>query len=215
MNKLDDMMEQSSDVTAKITLLQQKAKQGKKIYEMIYYRRDKDDAFLIIFINPESEKGNGYLRVGDNFWMYRRNTRTFQHISRDENISSTDVKGGDFEKVKLIEQFEPLKDDAGKAVLTEESLGEKHVPLYKFTLIAKVNDVTYPKQVFWVEKEEFLPRKVESYSLSGMLMNTALHYKYIKLQGKFVNVLSKYIDEFEKGNVTVVKISDINLDKIS
>ncbi len=41
---------------------------------------------LIVMSAPEAEKGNGYLRMGDNLWMYRRNTRTFQHINRDESI---------------------------------------------------------------------------------------------------------------------------------
>jgi hypothetical protein len=37
---------------------------------MIYYERDADGAFLIVMTAPEVEKGNGYLRLGDNMWMY-------------------------------------------------------------------------------------------------------------------------------------------------
>src|SRR5689334_12554122 len=71
-----------TDVTATVTLTQQKAGQGVKTFLMHFFRRDSDDSFLIAFLSPESEKGNGYLRMGENFWMYRRNTRAFQHVNR-------------------------------------------------------------------------------------------------------------------------------------
>ena len=75
MNKIDDITQLKTDGTAKVKITQQKVNQGLKVLESIYYRRDRDDAFLIVMTAPEVEKGNGYLRVGDNFWMYRRNTR--------------------------------------------------------------------------------------------------------------------------------------------
>lgn len=56
---------------------------------------------------PQSEKGNGYLRTGNNFWMYRQNTRTIQHINRDESINGTDTKAGDFERKKTTELYKP------------------------------------------------------------------------------------------------------------
>ena len=85
-------------------MTQQKPGQGTKLFHMLYFRRDKDDAFLIVFDGPESEKGNGY-RVEEHFWMYRQNTRTFQHINRDESIGGTDAKGEDFEDRRLNELY--------------------------------------------------------------------------------------------------------------
>ena len=87
----------ASDVTATVSLTQQKTGQGIKTMDMLFYRRDADNSFLIVMTAPESDKGNGYLRVGDNFWMYRRNTRSFQHVNRDESIGGSDAQGDDFE----------------------------------------------------------------------------------------------------------------------
>ena len=84
----------TTDITATVSLTQQKTGQGIKDINMLFYRRDSDNSFLIVMTGPESDKGNGYLRVGDNFWMYRRNTRSFQHINRDENIAGTEALGG-------------------------------------------------------------------------------------------------------------------------
>lgn len=205
--KLDDLMEMKTDARAKVTITQQKSQQGTKVSDMVYYRRDKDDAFMIAIAAPESEKGNGYLKVGDNFWMYRKNTRTFQHINRDESIGGSDAKGDDFEKKKMTELYEGVK-----GTLTDEMLGK--IAVYKFELKAKVTDVDYPKKVYWVEKDTFLPRKEQSYSASGTLMETAYYLKYAVVDGRYVATLMRFIDEFEKGNQTMVEISGISTAKL-
>lgn len=212
MKKMDDMMEQIGDISVKATIVQNKARQGIKNYAFLYFRRDVTDEFLIVALEPDTEKGNGYLRVGENFWMYRQNTRTFQHISRDESIMGTDAKGGDFEKRKLVDLYRPLTGANGAEIVEEEMLGKK--PVYKFTLLAKVNDVTYPKQVYWVQRDNFLMLKVQSYSLSGTLMQTAYYPKWTQIDGKYIPIQHIYIDEFEKGNKSIVELSGISTQKL-
>jgi outer membrane lipoprotein-sorting protein len=212
MKKMDDLMEQIGDISVKASIVQNKARQGVKNYAFLYFRRDVTDEFLIVALEPDTEKGNGYLRVGENFWMYRQNTRTFQHISRDESIMGTDAKGGDFEKRKLVDLYRPLTGSGGVETIEEEMLGKK--PVYKFTLLAKVNDVTYPKQVYWVQRDNFLMLKVQSYSLSGTLMQTAYYPKWTQIDGKYIPIQHIYIDEFEKGNKSIVELSGISTQKL-
>lgn len=207
-SKMDIMMEQIGDISVKVNMVQNKARQGIKNYNALYFRRDKSDEFLIVVLEPDTEKGNGYLRVGENFWMYRQNTRTFQHISRDESIMGTNAKGGDFEKRKLADLYRPLTAPGGAEIIEEVMLGKK--PVYKFTLMAKVNDVTYPKQVYWVQRDNFLMLKIQSYSLSGTLMQTAYYPKWTQIDGKYIPIQHIYIDEFEKGNKTLVDLSGIS-----
>lgn len=212
LTKVQNNMEMKSDIKANVKLTQQKTDQGIKNIELIYYRRDKDDNFLIIMTAPEVEKGNGYLRTGDNFWMYRRNTRTFQHINRDENIAGTNAKGQDFEKKKLTEMYIVNKDKTGKEIISEESLG--NVPVYKIEIIAKVNDVDYPKKIMWVQKDKDLTLKEQDYSSTGTLMQTAYFLQYTTINGRYIPIKQIYIDEFEKGNKTIVEISAIVTDKL-
>ncbi len=212
LKEIDARMSQVSDFAAKVALTQQKVGQGVKNFETLFFRRDKDDEFLMVTTAPQSEKGNGYLRTGNNFWMYRQNTRTFQHINRDESINGTDTKAGDFERKKVSELYKPFTDASGKEDIVEETLGNK--PCYKFTVVAKVRDVTYPKQVYWVEKDTFLQLKVQSYSLSGTLMQTAYFIKYTQIEGKYILLKGMFIDEFEKGNKTVLDISGVSLKKL-
>lgn len=212
LKQIDFITELKSDGTAKVTSTQQKVGEGTKVYDMIYYRRDSDDSFLIVMTGPEVEKGNGYLKQGDNFWMYRRNTRTFQHINRDESIAGTDAKAEDFENKKLVDMYKPAVDASGKEKITEGKLGD--IPVYQFEVIAKIDDVSYPKRIYWVRKDNYLPLKVLNYSLSGTLMETDYFLNYTQLQGKYLFVKGMFIDEFEKGNKTLVEIKNISLRKI-
>jgi hypothetical protein len=202
-----------TDVKARVDLTQQKAGQGTKKLEMTYYRRDEDKSFLIVMSGPESEKGNGYLRMADNFWMYRRNTRTFQHINRDESIGGSDAKGDDFEDRKLTEKYKAAVDSLGKEVICDDSLGQLKV--YRFEVVAKVNDVDYPKKIYWVRKDNNILLKEAAYSQSGTLMQTAYYLKYTSIRGRQIAVKMMFIDEFEKGNKSVVEISGISSDKLS
>ncbi len=212
LSKIEKIQEMTSDIRAKVNLTQQKTGQGTKNIEMIYYRRDSDDSFLIVMAAPESDKGNGYLRVGDNFWMYRRNTRTFQHINRDESIGGTNAHAEDFEKRKLTELYAPSLDASNKEMISEEVLGK--IPVYKFEVKAKVNDVDYPKKIYWVRKDNSLPLKEQSFSMSGTLMETAYYLNYTIVDGRYVAVKMMFIDEFEKGNKTLVEISGISTEKL-
>ncbi len=209
---MQDNISITTDVRAMVTMTQQKVDQGTKVFEMAYYRRDRDDAFLIAFAAPESEKGNGYLRIEDNFWMYRRNTRTFQHINRDESIGGTDAKGEDFETRRLTELYQGATDQAGKEVIASDKLGA--IPVWRFEVKAKVADVSYPYRTFWVRQDNRLSLKEQSFSSSKTLMNTAYYLKYTQVLGKYVPIEQIYIDEFEKGNKTEVKISGIVTGKL-
>lgn len=197
------------DVTAKVTLVQQKASQGVKTLEMQFFRRDADKSFLIVMTAPPAEKGNGYLRVDDHFWMYRRNTRSFQHVNRDENIGGTQAQGDDFEDRKLTEMYRPETDSSGQAALTEEKLGA--IEVYKLTVTAKAKDVDYPRKIYWARKDNGLLLKEQSFALSGALMQTAYFLKYTPVGKSFVPVEQIFIDEFEKGNKTKMNLNEIEL----
>lgn len=212
LSKVEKIQEIVADVRAKVDMTQQKVGQGTKNIELIYYRRDSDDSFLIVMVAPETDKGNGYLRVGDNFWMYRRNTRTFQHINRDENIAGTNAHAQDFEKRKLTELYAPALDGTGKEMLSEDVLGK--IPVYRFEVKARVNDVDYPKKIYWIRKDNFLPLKEQAYSMSGTLMHTSYYLNYTTIQGRYVAIKMMFIDEFEKGNKTLVEISGISTEKL-
>ncbi|MBN1523702.1 MAG: outer membrane lipoprotein-sorting protein [Spirochaetales bacterium] len=210
----DTHYEVRSDMTAQARITSKDVEQGTKIIESVLYRRDRDDAFLIVLSSPETERGNGYLRVEDNMWMYKRNTRTFTHIGRDEKIGGSNTSAGDIETRKFKELYKPAVDAAGKDKITAETIGSAKIPVYKVEVTAKVNDVKYPKLIMWVTRDKYLELKRECYSLSGTLMETDYFTNYKEIDGRYVPLLQKFIDEIDKGSVSVFEITGISFEKV-
>lgn len=77
--------------------------------------------------------------------------------------------------------YKAVTDASDNDKITETKLGQ--VPVYQFEITAKIDDVSYPKQVYYVQKNNLLPLKIQSYSLSGTLMQTAYFVKYTGFKG--------------------------------
>jgi hypothetical protein len=88
------------------------------------------------------------------------------------------------------------------------------VPVYRVVMKAKVTDVDYPKKIWWVQRDNALLLKEESYSSSGTLMQTSYYPKYTQIDGVPIWVRMMVIDEFEKGNKTIVDLSGISTQKL-
>ena len=212
LKKVDDLNSLESDGTGKVKLIIQEKGQELRIEEMIYYRQDKTDSFLIVFLEPSNEKGNGYLKNEDNMWVYKKNTRTFQFINSDETIGSSKATANDFEEKKLNDDYEVIKDNFGKELIIESKLGLREV--YKFEVKGKKKDVKDPKRIYWIDKETFLPLKVQNFALSGTLMETIEFGAYKKIDKSFIATKILISDELEKGNKTFIEISDISIKEI-
>ncbi len=212
--RIDTQGHLNSDITATVTIVETRPVQGESKFELTYFRRDRDDAFLAVLESPEVEKGNGYLKIGNDFWMYRKNTRTFQRISRAENIMGTDVKGSDLETRKFTQLYRPAAGPDGKESIVDTLLGKSGV--YRFDVAARTNDVSYPKQRLWVRKDNFFILKIQSFSNSGALMQTQAFPEYTDLGGgRFLPLVGYVVDEFEKGNKSIFEIKNISVRKIS
>ncbi|MEJ5273921.1 MAG: outer membrane lipoprotein-sorting protein [Spirochaetota bacterium] len=176
---------ENTDVTATILFLQQKTGEPDKIYKARYYRRDKDNAFVIIFLEPDSEKGKGYLRLEDNLYMYMPSTREFIHKNRKENVGSTDAKAEDFEKKKTLDLY--YVKMLPNAVVNKSDC-------YVIELTAKQADVSYPIQKWYIRVSDYLTMKQEAFSLSGTLMQVSYYIKYIPIKGGKM-FLTKFMTE--------------------
>lgn len=210
LDSLDRQAKLRSDASATVRMTQTKAGQGAREFAMRWFRRDADEAFVILMDAPEAERGNGYLRSGEHFWMYRRNTRTFQHVNRDESIGGTDARGDDFESRRLVDLYVEAEGKSGRPAL--DTLGK--VPAWRFEVKAKVRDVDYPRKVYWVARDGWQLLKEQAWSSTGTLMQTAYYLKYQDVNGRLVATKMLFVDEFEKGNRTMVEVEAIRTARI-
>ena len=76
-----------------------------RILRVTTYRRDSADTYTILFQDPDSEKGKGYLRKGNDLYFYLPSTREFVYRNRKDNIGSTDARTDLFGRQKTHEQY--------------------------------------------------------------------------------------------------------------
>lgn len=199
------------DYSATISLVVEKPGKPKENLQYKIFERIDEKYMTIVQLFPEADKGNGYLRNGDNLWSYDPISRKFTHTSIKEALGDSDVKLDDIEKNKKywrinydVESFE------------EGNLGK--YPVYIFMLKAKTSEPSYAKTKFYVRKDIPLPLKQEDFSGSDRLMRTTLVPKWSKVEvrGKTGYVATQAImrDELNKGEQTQQVISDLTFDTL-
>ena len=190
------------DFSSVMTAIKEDPEEGVEKMEIQQFRRDSDDKFVLLFLEPAVKKGQGYLMINDNLWFYDPESRKFSHTSMKEHFGGTDAKNSDFGMSTMIEDYRILS-------INEGALGKYSV--YILDLEAKHNEVTYPGQKVWVTREGFLVLKTEDYSETGRLLRTSLYPSYSKVGGRTVPSRMIFIDELVEGKKTSVSLSKISL----
>ncbi len=206
---IDDRIRSTSDYKSLFYLEQREKDKPDIVRKGIAYRRDADEKLMILFTNPKTEAGKGYLRVDKNLWYYDPTVGKWERRTDRERIAGTDSRRQDFDQSKLAEEYDP------------EFVGHEKLVVYKVWVLklkAKANvDVAYPIVKFWVDENTGNDLKREDYALSGKLMRTSYTSKWEKLfsESKKADVWYRkdirIYDEIDKGNSTIVKIESVDL----
>ncbi|UCB45732.1 MAG: outer membrane lipoprotein-sorting protein, partial [Spirochaetota bacterium] len=157
------------DITNLFTLVQKRQNEPDRVLRVQIYRRDLEESYTLIYLYPDSEKGKGYLRKGDDLFQYFPSTREFVYRNRKEDIGGTDARSDLFGKQKTLELY------------TVEYIGTETVSKWETDVVklnAKALDVSFPIQKWYIRKTDGLPVKVENFSLSETLMRTYYYIKY-------------------------------------
>jgi outer membrane lipoprotein-sorting protein len=96
--KLVDERQRSSGDYKALAYMEAKEKDKTDVvYELLVYRRQDEQKFLILFTKPKSEAGKGYLRLDKNLWMYDPSTGKWERRTERERIGGTDTRRGDLD----------------------------------------------------------------------------------------------------------------------
>ncbi|MBN1699432.1 MAG: outer membrane lipoprotein-sorting protein [Spirochaetales bacterium] len=194
-----------NDFSSVLTMVSDDPEKGREVLKVNQFRRDRDDKFLLLILEPKTRKGQGYLMIDDNLWFYDPESRKFNHTSMKESFEGTDTRHSDFRTRSYKEDY--------KAVSWEEgTLGKFGV--YILDLEALNDEVTYPYQKIWVRKDNNLILKMEDYSLNRRHMRTSYFPGYAKVKDKYVPTKMLFVDELVQGKKTQVTITDISLDNL-
>jgi outer membrane lipoprotein-sorting protein len=194
------------DLSTVFTLVQKKPGETDRVLRVQTFRRDAADLYTIIFQFPDSEKGKGYLRRGDELFFYLPATREFVYRNRKDNIGSTDARTDLFGRQDTLGQY--WVTSAGTATVSKWECDVVR-------LDAKVPDVSYAVQKWYVRKSDGLPVKVENFSVSETLLATFYYIEYRELGGgKYVFTKLLAQNNLEKGQQTYLTNENISTSPI-
>ena len=204
---LDKVYENSSlgdvDYSCTITLISEKPGTPKEQSQFKIFERIAEKQFSMIQILPEADKGNGYLREGDNLWYYDPIGRKFSHTSLKENIVDSETKVSD-----MTSDYS-WRDDYEVTDVKDGKLGAYDVWIISINAIS--SEPAYAKSVLYVRKDVAIILKQEDLSTSDRLMRTILMPKYTKVKNVYVATQMIIRDELNPGEQTQQIISDISL----
>ncbi len=194
------------DYSATVTLIVEKPNSPAEQMQFKLFQRDAQKQFTIIQLLPEADKGSGYLRDGDNMWLYDPIGRKFSHQSLKENIGDSDAKTTDIAKEYSY------RDDYDATSIESGKVGSYEV--WIITLKAKTERPAYAKDVYYVRKDVSVLLKQENYNPNDKLMRTVLMPKYAKMGNKLVPTQTIIRDELNKGEQTQQIVSEISTSPI-
>lgn len=195
MSKVDELMNSnSSKYLADITVVRPE-KDNRTSRIQVYIRGT--DRVLVRYLAPVQEKGQGYLRLGDDSWLYLPNANKSIRVSGRQSMQGSDLSNDDILKIKLTQDY------SAKLIGTEFYDGESN---YLLDLTAKNSAVTYGKMKYWVRQSDFIPTKTEYYAFSGKLLKTMTYGQIMEIGGKVRPTKMEIFSELRKGYSTVFSI---------
>jgi hypothetical protein len=192
----------ASDFTATLTIVTQDPEKGAEKFVVREFRRDRENKFLLLILEPRAQMGQGYLMDEENLWFYDPESRKFSHTSLKERFAGSDARNEDFTQSTLAKDYRVTGYQSG-------TLGNYQV--YIIDLEAVHNEVADPYLKIWVAKEHNLVLKVESYSLTKRLMRTALFPNYIKEGDVVIPRVMIFVDELVPGRRTQITVTEHSL----
>lgn len=190
---------EGKDFSALYTIVSQKPGEKDAVTQVRIFRRDAKDQFTFLIMLPEVNKGQAYLREGDNIWFYDPTSRKFSFSSMKENIQDSEAKNSDLSRSTLSEDYSVTS-------VKEGTLGK--IAVWVIDLEAKTRDVSYERLVLHVRKDRTVLLKEEAYSVSGRLMRTTLYPKYAELDGKLLPTQILIVDELNPGERSQLTLAE-------
>ncbi|MBT3272896.1 MAG: outer membrane lipoprotein-sorting protein [Spirochaetales bacterium] len=193
------------DFSCVYTIVSEKPGEEKSVTQARMFRRDDQDQFVLLILQPQVQRGQGYLKADDNVWFYDPESRKFEKSTMRDNVQDSDAQNSDFSNNSLAEDYDVVR-------WSEETLGK--FPVYVLELKAKHNDVSYDKIKIWVRTDISIVLKEEDFSVSNRLMRTAIYPRYTIVDGRYLPASALIVDQLNDGERTQFSMKEATTAKI-
>lgn len=200
LSEIDDLANfADSDFSAVYTIISERPGEEREVTQARLFRRDLNDQFLILILQPEVQRGQGYLQVDENVWFYDPESRKFERTTIRENIQNSDAQNADLDQSSFSTDYTVQSWQEG-------ALGSFEV--YVVDLEARSSDVAYDQVRLWIRRDQTIVLKEEDFSVNGRLMRTVYYPRYERVGNKTIPKQVLIIDELNEGERTQLTMTD-------
>lgn len=168
-----------------------------------------EDYSLIYILSPAREKGISYLKCKKEIWNWIPALE--RNIKLPPSMMAQSWMGTDFTNDDLVRESSVTEDYHYRLLGNETILGRN---CSKIELIPKPDAaVVWSKVYLWVDLQDFLQLKTESYDEDGVLVNTMICTRISKLGGRLMPTEHSLIPADKPGNKTFIIYKSLVFDE--
>jgi outer membrane lipoprotein-sorting protein len=123
---------------------------------------------------PPRDKGQQMLQAGGNLWLYFPKINKTMRVSERNSFSTSDFSNTDLLNGNLSDEYNPT------LLGIEDYNGE---PTYKLECIAKSEESTYAKIIYWIRKKDLAPLRRDYYTISEHLLKQLIILDKSEIRG--------------------------------
>ena len=205
LKRIDDNMFSNSQIVESRMVIN--GRRGSREISTRSWSKGTNDSFTE-YLNPPREAGTKMLKLGDDLWIYDKNSdRIIQmsgHLLR-QSVNGSDLSYEDFmEETSYQERY-------NAEILGEEQYDGRECIVLMLT--AKEDGITYYQQKMWVDQEYWLPLQTELIGSSGSVLKRIILSDMRQVKGRWYPFNIHYKDVLnKKSNGTDVVIDKIEFD---
>ncbi len=167
-----------------------------------------DSKALVKILSPVREAGNRTLKLGNDIWMYLRNTETTIRIPPSMMLQSWN--GSDYTYDDMVRE-ETLTQDYDITITGYEKIAG--IQCWKLQLLPKPNaPVVWGKILYWVRKADYLPAQIEYFDEKGKLMRIMVMSDFKAMGGRLIPTVWTMYNS-DKTHSTEIKMEKASFDE--
>jgi outer membrane lipoprotein-sorting protein len=163
------------------------------------------DYALTLITGPAREKGESFLKRGSEMWCW--NPSVSRLIKLPPSMMSQGWMGSDYTNDDILRESSVVVDYTHEIEKDESTEGRD---CWKIVLTAKENaGVIWGKQIWWVDKKDFIVMKAELYDEDGSLVRSERASELKSFDGRLLPSLLEIVPAESPGNKTILKITEM------
>jgi outer membrane lipoprotein-sorting protein len=165
----------------------------------------ENDYALTLITAPAREKGQTFLKRKSEMWSW--NPAINRLVKLPPSMMSQGWMGSDYTNDDILRESSVV-DDYDHSIEGSESVNGHDC--WKIKLSAKENaDVLWGKQVWWIDKKEYISLKAELFDEDGYLVRSENASELMMMDGRLIPTILELVPAENEGYKTIVKIVEM------